>query len=650
MSGRPKAVVVGSGPSGGMVARVLALSAEYDVIVLEKGRNFFSGLGGPTDQVTNSFASDEIGYITRNGAIMPDTLAEPRTFRTDPGAGDHSFVGNVQNLPTTVGGGAVHYDAKARRFREIDFMTNTLMGGTADRPAIEGTTYADWPVQYRHLEPFYGVSEEIIGVQGPARRSGNKVVNPNPHESYRSTPFPMPPGTDQINSLLLADSGNRLGYSAAAVPTAVNSRPYRGRPACNTCGQCLLYGCPINAKGSAWPLHDALATGRVTLVTEANVVGIEHRKGPHGRYRATGVTYLDGDGNSHTQAADLVVLANSPIEATRLTLLSGIAKAPNQASLSTLTPTATEPSGLLGRNLMFHLQTIGIAVMNQDIHAYRGRASTQCIDTFAGAGPSAGQFDPTVPRGGILELGGNYDPVSEAIAPAALVYGADQKEWMELGPLTKRIASLTLQGEDMPQLSNYVDLDPSVVDIFGQPAPRVTYKNHDYELAAAAYYIPKMMEILQNIGGPGSPWPTVRPVATAIINTVVPAVAPGSLDAGAAPITSATPFSDVPASAHIMGTHRMALDPDHGPTDPFGRYWAFDNLYYSGGGLFATAPGYNVTLTMWALSYWVGAAIAGGVGGKASYQPAGIDADQAALLKVLKRLDPDTMVARTAGA
>ena len=648
MSHQPVAVVVGSGPSGGMVARVLALSDRYQVVVLEKGRNFFHGLGGPTDQVTNSFASDEVGYITRNGAIMPDPLAEPRTFRTDPSAGDHSFVGNVQNLPTTVGGGAVHYDAKARRFREVDFMTNSLMGGTADKPAVSGTTYTDWPVQYRHLEAFYGASEEIVGIQGPAHRSGSRIANPNPYESYRSTPFPMPPGTDQLNSLLLADSGTRLGYQAAAVPTAVNSRPYRGRPACNTCGQCLSYGCPSNAKGSgAWPLHDALATGRVKLITEANVVAIEHANAGHGRHKATGVTYIDGDGNRHTVAADVVVLANSPIEATRLSILSGIAKAPNESSLSTLTPSATEPSGLLGRNLMFHLQTIGISVMNQDIHAFRGRASTQCIDTFAGPGPSAAQFDPSIPRGGILELGGNYDPVAEAIAPAALVYGATQKEWMELGPLTKRIASLTLQGEDMPQLANYVDTDPSVVDIFGQPVPRVTYKNHSYELEATAYYIPKMLEILDNIGGPSSPWPTVRPIASAIVNTVIPDVSPGQLDSADSPVTSATPFSDIPASAHIMGTHRMALDAGHGPTDPYGRYWAFDNLYYSGGGLFCTAPGYNVTLTMWALSYWVGAGIVAGVGRRSGYTAHDVDNGHAQLIKVLKRLDPNTMVARS---
>src|SRR5579875_3067323 len=314
------AIVVGSGISGSIFARVLARSGAWDVVVLEKGRNLFSGLG--SGAVSSVFANDEVGYRARTAPFMQDPLLEPRTFRPDPSAGARTFVGNVQFLPTTVGGGTVHFDAKMRRFREVDFVTNTLMGGGADRPAIPGTTYTDWPVQYPHLEPFYAVAEEILGVQGPARRVGGSVANPNPYESWRSTPYPMPPGVDMLSSLLAAESARRLGYHPAAVPTGVNSRPYRGRPACVDCGFCLNYGCPINAKTSgAWPVSDALATGRTTLLTEANVVGIEWGPGPNGRYRVTGVSYVDGDGRTQTVAADLVVLANTPIEATRLSIL-----------------------------------------------------------------------------------------------------------------------------------------------------------------------------------------------------------------------------------------------------------------------------------------------------------------------------------------
>jgi choline dehydrogenase-like flavoprotein len=114
-------------------------------------------------------------------------------------------------------------------------------------------------------------------------------------------------------------------------------------------------------------------------------------------------------------------------------------------------------------------------------------------------------------------------------------------------------------------------------------------------------------------------------------------------------ILGGTPIGPVPASAHIMGTHRMAYDRDHGVCDPYGRYWAFDNLYHAGGGLFCTAPGYNVSATMWALSYRVAAAIVAGVGGRDSYTPAQVDADQPALERVIRRLDPDTMIARVLG-
>jgi choline dehydrogenase-like flavoprotein len=645
---RPRAVIVGSGPSGATVARVLALSGLYEVLVLEKGRNFFEGLGGDPAKVTNVFANDEINYETDPAPLInQNPVLEPRTFRSDPNAGARSFVGTVDNLASTVGGSFAHADVKARRFREVDFVSNSLLGGTADRPAIPDTSYADWPVTYQQIEPFYAVSEEVVGIQGPARKVGNRVVNPNPHESPRSTPFAMPPGVQQLNSLLPAESARRLGYKPAAVPTAAVSRPYRGRPPCNDCGFCNDFGCPNNAKGGGvWQLNDAIAAG-AKLVSKANVVRVEFAEPSSGRRaRATGVTYLDADGASHTVPADLVVLANNPIESTRLCLLSGIGQAPDESKLGTLQPTPTEPSGLLGRNLMLHLQTVVVAFVNQDIHSFRGRTSTQVLDTFAGPGPSPRDFDPLVPMGGILEIGGNSNPVTQASDLSALGVGARHKLLMDLALLTNHITSFTMQGQDMPQLSNYVDLDPEIVDVWGQPVPRMTYKNHPYELAAAAAYIPKMMEIMLNIGGPGSAYPTVRTIFAAPLNTTLPSVLPGQVDAPGEGLLSMTPFSDVPADKHLMGTHRFALEPANGVCDPYGRMWAFDNLYCTGGALYPTAPGFNVTLTMYALSYWVGAAIVAGVGGAGAYTRGSVSEYWDRLLQVITRIDGGTMAAR----
>src|SRR5258708_31781218 len=115
----------------------------FEVGVIEKGRNYLDNLGSDASKVTNTFINDEIAYESRTTPIDQDPFLEPRSFRTDASAGPRTHVGIVNNLPTTVGGGTTHYDAKARRLREVDFNTNTLMGGTPDKPAIPGTTYAD---------------------------------------------------------------------------------------------------------------------------------------------------------------------------------------------------------------------------------------------------------------------------------------------------------------------------------------------------------------------------------------------------------------------------------------------------------------------------------------------------------------------------
>ncbi len=531
------AVIVGSGSGGAPVARVLATNG-LKVCVLEAGHNYFAGLDDPAPGNPRPlFSSDEIKLSAR-GLIDQQTLVEPRTFRTSEADGPRTRIGDVNGLPRTVGGGFVHADCKTPRFQEFDFRIRSELGD------VPGANFADWPLDYDELEPFYAVVERLIGVQGE--------TGADPFAAPRSGPYPMPPGPDMYVGGLLSDAARKLGLHPFPYPSAITSRHYRGRPPCNDCGFCGGFGCPINAKSSPAVtfLRDALLTGNVQLRINATATRVLTR----GR-RATGVEYLDPEGRTARVNADRVVLAASPIESARLCFLSD----PGGPGLG-------NGSGQLGRNLMFHHQTIAVGIFRQDLHAERGRTVTNGISDFRGV-----PGDPERPLGGIVEFGASSLRVGEA-ANAMLsmgMRGSALKSWLRSSPFGAHLAALTMQAEDAPQLANRVDLDPDIRDVHGLPVPRITYAPHALELEGRRSYGPKLMALLEAAG---------------------------------AQFGFVAPMDTPPSSKHILGTLRMGADPARSVTDPFGRFHEVDGLYATDGSVFPSSSGYNPTLTLQALA------------------------------------------------
>jgi choline dehydrogenase-like flavoprotein len=535
-------LIVGSGAGGSAAAAVLTAHGKR-VLILEAGSNYFEGLDEPDSQVSTLFSNDELKMVHRN-FIQPDPVIDPRTFRKDTSE-DRSFIGDVNSLPKTLGGGAVHASLNTPRFLPTDFKLGTFLG------KVSGANFADWPVDYDGLEPFYDYAERTIGVAG--------VVGANPFEGPRKNPFPMAPGVPMYLGLKASDAASKLGYHPFPYPTAINSRPYRGRPACVDCGFCNYYACAIGAKGSPAVtfLRDALLSGNCQVRCETRVTRLCTSPS---RREIVAVEALDPEGKPVVFRADRYVLAASAIEDARLLLLSD----PGVQGIG-------NSNGVVGRNLTFHFQTFAIGIFEERLHGNRGRAVSHGMADFRGT-----PGDPERPMGGIIEFGGGDEPIDEVLnyVQSMGLNAGFAGHLAKQSPLRDRMLVLTMHGEDAPQLTNRIDLDPEVKDLDGLPVARVTYKNHDYELKARNFYGPKMMEIVKTAG---------------------------------AKYGILAPADNISMSRHVMGTLRFGNDPATSVCDANGRFHEVENLYAADGSLFPTSSGYNPTLTIMALASRVAA-------------------------------------------
>jgi choline dehydrogenase-like flavoprotein len=540
------ALVIGSGAGGSAAAEVLARRGQK-VLILEAGPNRYHGLDDPDPaRLRTSFANDEL-KLMRRWFIGTDPLVEPRSYRPSADAGPRTHVGEVNHLPKTVGGAATHSDIATPRFQPFDFELGRRLAGR-----YPGTSFADWPMSYAELEPFYAHSERALGVQGD--------LAGNPFEAPRSAPLPMGSGPLKAIDVRFGDAARRAGLHPYPVPYAINSRPYGGRPACVGCGFCHAHGCPIHAKGgpAVTTLRSALLTGNVQLHAETRAVRLLPAAG--GR-EIRGVEALGPDGARVSFRADRYVLAASPIEDARLLFLSGDGGALGNSS------------GLVGRNLMFHYLVSVAGVFAERLAGHRGRPTCMGFADFRGT-----PGDPERPLGGLCIAGSPPYPIGEALTYASMLRlrGSRLAAWLAQSPMRERILSVTMYGEDAPQPRNAVDLDPELVDLDGLPVARITQSHHRFELEARAHYAPRLIDVMRR--------------------------------AGARYVFGAVAF--VPSeSRHVFGTLRAGTDPRSSVCGRGGRLHDVANLYCADGALFPTSSGYNPILTITALGAWVGASM-----------------------------------------
>jgi choline dehydrogenase-like flavoprotein len=445
-----------------------------------------------------------------------------------------------------LGGGTNFYDGDSPRVQQTDLRLRSTLG------PIAGADLVDWPLSYEELEPYYDATEALIGVQG--------LAGADPFAMPRKA-YPMPPGAKSKLGELLTGGARRLGYHPHPMPNAINSVPYRGRPACQNAGFCNI-GCPTNAKGSTavTAIREAKLTGNLTVLLGACATKVETE--PSGA-RASAVVYLDADGNEQRITGEKIILALNAIETPRLLLASASASHPNGLGNS---------SGRVGRCLMFHMTFSSIGVFDEPIKAYRSRTVAYAMADFTQPVPG------TNLRGGYVELGGSIHPVAEGVQYPWIVHA----QLFRSGTYRNNIAAVSMMGEDLPVLDNRVDLDPSVKDIYGRPVARVTWARHPRDQAVVDYYMPRLSEIAKAAGAKS-------------VMEVDDAKREGTYQ-----------------TKHLLGSTRMGTDASTSVTDEWGRMHDLENVWICDGGVFPTSTAFNPTLTQQALAWRTAVHLAGG--------------------------------------
>ncbi|HXV39938.1 MAG TPA: GMC family oxidoreductase [Steroidobacteraceae bacterium] len=528
-------VVVGSGAAGGVIARELS-QAGFDVVVMEQGPRL-----GPAD-----FEHDELKYWYLNG-IMNTPEQSPQTFRklpTEKAERVRDF--NAAWYARIVGGSSNHFTANFWRLRPVDFKERSLLGD------IPGTGFADWPISYEELEPYYTKVEWEVGVSG--------LAGACPTDPPRSKPYPMPPLPVKSSGVLFERGARKLGLHPYPAPMAITSVPYRGRPPCQHCGFCIGYGCEYMAKSSSLytMIPEAEATGRCEVRAESYVFRID----TDARGRATGVAYFDRGRRERFQKAKAVVVSANGAETPRLLLNSANAKFPDGLANS---------SGLVGKYLMFNQGAIAGGVFEHELNEHKSVQVTRILHDFYDADPKRGFYG-----GGGID--GRINPVPLGFPlfglPAEMAWGAPLKRALRDMPRTmftnSHTTSLALE-------RNSISIDPELKDAWGVPSIRMTYKDHPDDLAIASWLNDRGHAILEAAGA-------LRTWKMPVVEWI--------------------------NSPHLLGTCRMGDDPARSVVDRYHRSHDIPNLFVCDGSSMVTSGRGQPTMTIQALAFRAGDHIA----------------------------------------
>jgi choline dehydrogenase-like flavoprotein len=538
------ALIVGSGASGGWVAKELAESG-MQVLMLEAGpprlptRDFtehvwpyqlkFRGFGDQRALLEKQpiqrlcYACDEYSH-----QFFVDDLENPYTFPPDK---PFMWIRGRQ-----VGGKTFCWARESYRYSDYEF-----------KAASRDGYGQDWPFSYRDLEPYYDKVESFIGVSGS--REGLEQM---PDGKF------LPPMNQSCGNLIAKQVIERkFGWRVMPDRVANLTVPHRGRPACHYCDECQR-GCYTASyfNSPSVTLPAAARTGRFTLISDAVVSHLlMNNEG-----LAQGVSYIERTTRADREAyARIVVLAASTLESTRILLNSRSRQFSNGVGNS---------AGVLGHFLMDHFTLEGAAgvipSLKSSTRQPTGNPAGFLIPKYANTGKSANK---NFLRG--YRFDGN---ASQEIYGQAFSIAGFGREWRRR--VREEIPTgfgMMVQGECLPRYENYVELDPGRKDAWGIPVLRIHASYGENEHAMAKAMREDVMAVLDAL-----PLAERRP-----------------------PRAGLSLFGK---NIHECGTARMGNDPKTSVLNAFNQVRDAKNVFVTDGAAFVTQGCYEPTLTIMAIS------------------------------------------------
>lgn len=545
------AVIVGSGMSGGWVAKELT-ERGLKVAVIERGRNIepqadYTDWVEPwdTENLNIQTAEDKKKYPIQSEVyafnqntkqFWVNDLDDP--YMVPPGQ-DYKWRRGYHK-----GGRSLMWGRQSYRLSEIDFAANKK-----DKIGI------DWPVRYDDIKAWYDYVEKFAGISGSVE--GLEILP----DGVFQPPHDLTCAEEVFKAKVEAAFPTRkvIPGRCAHLTKPTQEQLDLGRSTCQSRALCER-GCSFGAYFSSVSatLPAAERTGNLTMITDKMVQKLGYDAATN---KISAVHTIDTKTKAAKSYTARLVFLNAGTIPTTMIL--------KNSANETFPSGLANSSGQLGHNLMDHIaggRGRGILPGLEDKYYFGRRPNGFYIPRYRNHTEAGQDY-----LRGFGYQGRIYRDSWRNVADSAGI-GAGFKQQNRLpGPWTFSIVAFA---EVLPDFRNKVTLHPARKDRFGFPIPVIDAKMRDNEIKLikqASFDSAQMMK------------------AAGIQITQIQ--------------NAEDPIIDVPGNGiHEMGTARMGRDAKTSVLNGYNQSWDIPNLFITDGSFMTSAGCQNPSITYMAFS------------------------------------------------